>query len=346
MAQQGKFGNIQVLRALAAITVVMCHAGQTSAVYTSAPSHLAELSKLLVFGVDLFFVISGFVIYFTTTKSDLSAGEFAKRRLQRILPLYWLLTIAFFVCLLLIPGLKSAALNDWPKFFASLAFLSFTNWGMPVIYPGWTLEYEMLFYALTAAALLVSRRNPWALVAVLLCAASLAKPWLGPVSPALAFVTSSMPLSFLAGILVGQLALRGKVGATEVIAFAVAIVVTLIDDPMQRAIYAGLPSALVVYLAVRSGSSNAHPWLMKLGDASYAIYLLHVFLIAIVGKLSRAASSAFDADMLAVLMTVAPVLAGLALHQWVELPMAEFLSKKKPISGQAQGLDAPVTVST
>lgn len=326
-----KFDNIQILRAVAAITVVMSHAGQTSAVYTTSTSHLAGPSAWLNLGVDLFFVISGFVIYFTTEKAKMSAGEFAVRRLQRIVPLYWLLTIVFFACVMLLPGMKSSAFTDWPKFIASLAFVSGpSGFGLPVIYPGWTLEYEMAFYALTANALVVARRAPWAFVAVLLCAAQLSHWFLSAATgPAVAFLTSRMTLSFLGGIIAGQWAINGRPGKLEGFAFLLAALAAIAEDPLQRAVAVGLPSAFVVYLAVRLGASKAHPWIVKLGDASYAIYLLHVFLIAIVGKVSQRLAPGFNADLLAVAMLFVPVLAGLALHQWVELPVGTFFNRQR-----------------
>jgi len=327
-----KFGNIQALRALAAISVVVVHAAGTSIRYTTATSHLVEPAKYLSFGVDLFFVISGFVIYLTTTQSNLLAAEFIKRRLQRIVPLYWLLTIAFFACLQVIPGLNAAALTDWPKFVASLGFASFAHWGMPVIYPGWTLEYEMVFYALTAVALASSRRQPWAFVSIALCAATLARPWIGSDPyPVLDFLTNSIVLSFVGGIVVAQWALNGRPAPVEAVAFSVAIAAAAVNDPMQRALYAGLPWAVVVYAAVKAGPTKAHPWLMKLGDASYAIYLLHVFLIAVVGKVSRALAPSLNADLLAVAMTISALLAGLALHQWVERPMARLWKRQRSV---------------
>jgi exopolysaccharide production protein ExoZ len=328
---QGKLESIQALRALAAISTIVVHALATGSRYTTSTSHFIGSSKYLASGVDLFFVISGFVIYFTTTRSNLSAQEFLSRRLQRIVPPYWLLTTLYFGCLLAAPGLSAAATAGWSKFIASLGFVAFATGSMPVIYPGWTLEYEMCFYALTAAALVMARNRPWAFVSVVLCGAVLIRPWVGATpSPTLDFLTSSISLSFLAGILVGQWTLKGRPGVIEAIAFALAIASTAMGETSQRALYAGLPSALLVYGAVKTSPTRSYAWLAKLGDASYAIYLLQVFPIAIVGKISQALMPSLNADVLALVMTFVAVLAGCAFHQWVERPMGRLWSSAFP----------------
>jgi peptidoglycan/LPS O-acetylase OafA/YrhL len=331
MAHTHKIENIQALRALAAICIVMLHALGTGSHYTTGHSHLIGPATYLAFGVDLFFVISGFVIYMTTMGSNLSAGEFMRRRLLRIVPPYWLLTIVFFSCLLIAPGLNAAATTGWSKFAASLLFGTFAIGTMPVIYPGWTLEYEMCFYALTTLALLTARRRPWALIAVVLCGATLARPWIGTApAPAVDFLTNSISLSFLAGIVVGQWALNGRPGAIEGFALATALAFVALQGAPQRALYAGLPSALLVYAAVRARPARAYRWLTRLGDASYAIYLLHVFVIAVVGKVSQALLPSLNADLLAFVMMLATVLAGLTFHRWVEHPVGKRLAAAVP----------------
>jgi len=240
------FDNIQVLRAVAAIAVVACHAWQTNLQYTSESS-LVPHSVVAFFtaGVDLFFVISGFVIYYSTENARLSAKTFALRRLQRIVPLYWLLTLVFFTALLLLPQLKSSAMAGWPKLFASLTFTSgFLGFGNPVIYPGWTLEYEMAFYTLTALALVISPKRAWAIVAVVLCVAQ-ASHWLldGAMGLGLEFATGRVTLSFMGGIVIAQWLMEGRPRPVEAFAFALGIASAVIEDPSQRAIVYGLPSA-------------------------------------------------------------------------------------------------------
>lgn len=326
-----KFAYIQVLRAIAATSVVVIHATSTSVQYTTGPSLAIEPAKYLAFGVDLFFVITGAIIYITTTRSGLSATEFSKRRLQRIVPLYWLLTILFFLCLLVVPGLKAASTSSLPKLLASLGFVSFAGWDTPVIYPGWSLEYEMLFYGLTSTALAIRRSRPWGLVALVVCTATLLHPWFaGQSGSTLSFLTNPIALSFVGGIMVAQWSVAGRPGAAETVAFSVALLVAGANEPMQRAIYAGLPSAALVFFAIKGESTTPTPphWLIKLGDASYAIYLLHVFAIAVVGKLLHRFQPSLDADALAAMMTASALLAGLAVHQWVELPMMSLIKRR------------------
>lgn len=331
----GKFDNIQVLRGVAALAVVMCHAWQTNLQYTSGLSRVPHsLVEYLVSGVDLFFVISGFVILYTTQKSRLSAKDFAIRRAQRIVPMYWLLTIVFFAVLLFMPQLKSAQINNWTKFLASLTFTAGVfGLGNPVIYPGWTLEYEMGFYVLTTVTLLVLPKRPWPVVAIALTVLQMAHWVIPPALDSLSFefATNRIILSFLGGIVVAQLALEGRPGIVEGGAFLIGLISAIVEDPTQRAVMYGLPSALVVYLAVKSRSTWGNRWFVKLGDASYAIYLVHVFLIALVGKVSRSISPTLDADLLATVMLLMPIAAGLLLHQWFELPVSAAFARRRQL---------------
>jgi len=103
-------------------------------------------------GVDIFFVISGFVMVYTQSNNPRSAFSFFSNRILRIVPTYWLLSVAVVVLFVLIPstfrGLKlTGAYSLTSLFFVSRIF----GYDYPIIYVGWTLEYEMPFYALFAA---------------------------------------------------------------------------------------------------------------------------------------------------------------------------------------------------
>ena len=104
------------------------------------------------YDVDLFFVISGFIIYFASTRRPVTWQTFAFYRLTRIVPLYWLFTGLMVALMLAVPG--QFATHFSPDLaLRSLGFVAITTGSEPLIYPGWTLEYEMVFYLLATLSI-------------------------------------------------------------------------------------------------------------------------------------------------------------------------------------------------
>ena len=149
--------NIQNLRALAAYAVVAYHclirflhpADPLGRSYLDLPSG----------GVDLFFVISGFVMVHTT-RDDETPAWFATKRIARIVPLYWLATFVVIALVVVRPWTFSGALLTPDSILASLFFVPHVDangQAYPILGVGWTLNYEMMFYALFAMSLLLPR---------------------------------------------------------------------------------------------------------------------------------------------------------------------------------------------
>jgi exopolysaccharide production protein ExoZ len=146
--------NIQILRAIAAYLVVFHHI-QSHFVDNHS---VAAVSNIGIIGVDIFFVISGFIMILTTSGEARSPLSFWRDRLVRIVPLYWLATFSL-VGLSLI-GLAPTGLHGWDlqDLLASLLFIPEVRAdgaGMPILFVGWTLNYEMFFYLLFGLALLL-----------------------------------------------------------------------------------------------------------------------------------------------------------------------------------------------
>ena len=121
-------------------------------------------------GVDLFFVISGFVIFYATHASKLTPAEFLRRRVERIVPLYFFVIFAVTMLAITLPA--TFGTPDWytPRhIIKSLAFIAFTDGDMPVVYVGWSLEYEMYFY-LATALLMALTRDVWRNIVVMFSA--------------------------------------------------------------------------------------------------------------------------------------------------------------------------------
>ncbi len=309
MARQ-KLVAVQVLRAFAALMVAMHHAQHDAAAIAARAGQPFAYSKLLPWtaGVDIFFVISGFIMVYAS--ADLFGRRdgprlFFERRLARIVPLYWGVTSLFLAIVFVAPAaINSAAPNLW-QVVASYLFIPTVGPGghvQPVYTLGWTLNYEMFFYTLFALAIVLRREYAVAAVTVALMLFVFARPLAAPLSPALAFWGDPIVLEFVFGMVLGlmrsrgvslPLAVRLLLGAAGLAALHLDLVRA--DAPLSLPAIAayGIPAALLVAAAAFHRDSET-PWrferpLAALGDASYALYLVHPFAIRALKEIVLAA---------------------------------------------------------
>src|SRR5882724_5744170 len=197
-----RFWGLQYLRAIAALMVVCCHFVITFQPALGGP----HVYGLLARGVDIFFVISGFVM--VVTASHLSPGEFVRRRVARIVPLYWLLTGVVALRAVLAPHVAKNLQVTWPYFVKSLLFIPFANPSAgdafrPLLVPGWSLNYEMFFYAIFALILWLARDRLLLYTGILFVAMTVAHGFLQPGSVGY-FYCDPIILEFWLGMAIGQ----------------------------------------------------------------------------------------------------------------------------------------------
>src|ERR1700712_2382457 len=207
--------HIQVLRFFAALAVVAFHA------WGVAPDGFKVPESAIAFalsyggrGVDLFFVISGFIIFYATHGAKLTPAEFLRKRIERIVPLYFAVIALVTLLALTLPA--TFGTPDWytPRhILKSLAFIAFTDGDMPVVYVGWSLEYEMYFY-LATALLMALTRNVWRNIAVMFSAVAILGqiPGVGAALGNYAFFADPMILEFVLGVIVGSVFVNGRIG--------------------------------------------------------------------------------------------------------------------------------------
>ena len=292
--------SIQILRAVAALGVLAHHTAHEVAAHTGGVIPFHEL-VVGAGGVDLFFVISGFVMVYASDRLFGQAGAprvFFLRRLARIAPLYWATTAILLVYVYAMHRLFPPPYISAQGVIASFLFLPYPlpNGLMgPVHALGWTLNYEMFFYAVFAAAIMLPRRGA-VLAIVTLFAALVAIGRLVALPQPFAFWCDPMILEFCFGMLVA-LAYREGVRLPRA-ACAVLILAALAADAASaawgpnvpwRALEWGLPgAALVAGLALAKDA--ARPGAVarafgSLGDVSYSLYLVHVLVFPIVRRL-------------------------------------------------------------
>jgi exopolysaccharide production protein ExoZ len=313
--------SIQALRFVAVLGVMLHHSLNGAFGATLTHEYVGAA------GVDLFFVISGVVIGYID--HDDGVGAFALKRLIRIVPLYWLATLAYM-------GWRFAAMGD--HFDAARVATSFllipTKQGWTPIYaPGWSLCFELAFYALFGGLLSFARGRVAlisALAAIFLASISIRIP--GGVLDTRPF------LEFGAGLLI-SLALRRAEMPSRGLGVA-AILMALVgfatnpEPGFARVVVWGLPSALLVVgvLSLEGARAFRGRAISLLGDASYAIYLTHITVMEPIVHYAQVAGLDLQSRLRFVLLRemvllIPATLAGVGVHLWVELPLLGMLRR-------------------
>ena len=320
---------IQVLRFFAAVAVVAFHAlGAPPKGFEVPESALSFALSYGGRGVDLFFVISGFVIFYATHSSKLTPAEFLRRRVERIVPLYFFVIFVVTMLAVTLPAIFGTPNWYTPRhILKSLAFIAFTDGDMPVVYVGWSLEYEMYFY-LATALLMALTRDVWRNIVVIFSALAVAGqiPGVGAALGNYAFFADPMILEFVLGVIVGSVFVNGRIGWPMPVAAACAIAAVLLTDPANRVIVSGIPSAGLVAAAAWASRKRIDPsWperaLARLGDASYSIYLAQVETVSLASVAVAGLIPAIPPLLLLMVTSCIVVALGLALNILVERPL-------------------------
>ena len=328
--QTGIFRNLQCARAFAALAVVGYHMG-------TLPFGQA--------GVDIFFVISGFIMSVVAPREG---HAFLRRRLIRIVPLYWLTTLGVFAIAVVKPQWLNSTTAGLDYLVKSLLFVPYVkengHWG-PLNLNGWTLEYEMLFYLVIAGSMWFVRARhatTFAALALALFCAYVAAG--GPAGEVAAHLGQPFVLEFGLGVLACRLLETGIAGRLPRFAWLAASVAALAALPLaatlsgtptgfERVVWWGVPACMLIVAAVAldlRGWTIGNAMLARLGDASYSIYLLHPYVIGAANKIVGVRLDAGTwSGTAAALATLAAVCAcGCACHAWIERPILAVLKHR------------------
>lgn len=242
-------------------------------------------------GVDIFFVISGFVMVYVTTFRERSAGRFLAMRAARIVPVYWFYTLCAVILMALLPKLFRSNELTFEHVVSSLLFIPHrteaTGWG-PVIKQGWTLNYEVFFYLLFAIAISISINKRVGISAAALASLSAFGFVMHNHESIIGFYSDNIILEFMFGMMIAVLYINGsidRVGRTAgVVLLAGGACLLFVSKSDYRVLDYGVPALFIVTGALvlerRIGVRNIRI-LHFFGDSSYSIYLVHVFVIAV-----------------------------------------------------------------
>ncbi|WP_181005110.1 acyltransferase family protein [Pseudomonas putida] len=337
-----RLDSIQVLRAIAALSVVLYHSHFV--VNPFPPEYKINIPFIYSYGylgVDLFFAISGFIIYHITNGKTLNTAEFISKRFFRIYPVYWIF------CLLSFYLYTNNGLHFGPKEFdienLLLSMAIFPLQGSPAYGVGWSLEHEIIFYVIAALVIPALKHRGLITILTLLGAVGLIKEMLTATGAIPKFwdyhLLSPFFLSFAAGMAAYRVSVASKTNfATLTAAAIIAVLATALlmnYGSTQARIFAryamvAISCGLVVASAVAFESTKIHiPAQLKapiiaIGNASYSLYLVHWVILINMGRLKyKVAYGVPDwaAELWRFALIAACIAIALAMYKFIEKPL-------------------------
>lgn len=329
-----KLNSIQAFRGIAAFIVMLYHIGERQIMTLRANKPIVTDEWLFTgpwrqgyAGVDLFFLISGFIMVYVTYHRGRSLNEvtgFLYRRVVRIYPLWCvfasIMGVYFYLAYGLwgAPDLKGVSTPDFSYFIRSLLLIPQDSY--PVLRLGWTLIHEMQFYLIFAVILFFPRKFlvpslfVWAIIVVAGFSLGLTDK-----NGTFSVLFSLLSLEFIVGALIGWVLLKGRVFAPKAM-FWLGAILTIVafilytdkSSDLTRwgrvAVYT-LPFAALIYGAVAQemqGQLKCPTWLVALGDWSYSLYLCHYLVMVSVVRIGKMLANYTPDNLVATLRIGAP----------------------------------------
>ncbi len=290
---------VQYLRAVAALMVAYFHALDQIPLYAPYLQKYFLGTRGLASGVDIFFVISGFIMLISSRNT--LPVKFIARRLIRVVPLYWLLTTLLVAIALWRPTLFRTTVVTVRFYLESLLFIPYQNPGhaldlVPLLVPGWSLNFEMFFYLIFALVLFAPPQRRVMFNGLIFFALVFTGFYFhnAHAFQNLLFFCDIRILEFWAGMIIAHFYLRNQVRFPLPLSWTLLIlgfVVILVrfpssdptlDTPLSTLLNNMLPATMIVLGAValeQSHKARIIKPLAFLGDASYSIYLSHIFFL-------------------------------------------------------------------
>ena len=268
--------SIQILRFIAAMGIIIYHSG---------------IAKGGYFGVDIFFIISGYVMMLSTEKGK--NEYFLRKRLLRIVPLYWIATLVMYGLIYIIPSLSIMSEAKIEYLIKSLLFIPFINSKghmVPILSIGWTLNYEIYFYIIFGISIKISQKYRMYYSASIIIVLSI----LGGVSNNfyLSYLGDSIMLEFLLGMILYKLQKHIKKKEIEnfgiVLPLGASVAIwgglwytTCVKVIEERWIVLGVPAFVLCFVFMNCKKDILPEFMTRLGDMTYSVYIVEFFTTAI-----------------------------------------------------------------
>lgn len=345
--------NIQLLRGVAVLLVVFFHLMTVEKKYGGTISCLPDIFNYGMIGVDLFFVISGFIMvtitrgYFQNIKKSFT---FLYNRIVRIYPTYWFYTLIIFVVYLIKPTIVNSSQGNQVDLVASFLLLPSTI--LPLVMVGWTLIYEMFFYIIFFLMLLFLPQKhltkaliAWMIVIMLL------DTLVHINSPFFNLISDPITIEFILGSLMAITLYKVQPKISNIVLISLIIFSFLVSiyiyynyflsngdidiTRWYRVTTFGLPSLVVVFafVSLEQNGLSINSMITKIGDASYSIYLSHLLTLNAIGRVWSKFSTdmIWDNYMMVPILIIASVIVGMVSYKYIEKPLIEHGKKLKLI---------------
>jgi len=322
--------SIQAGRGIAALLVVVHHIAQKSHALSGGAIPLFDFG---IVGVDIFFMISGFIIYFVTANKTMTHVEFMEKRIVRVFPLYWGLSLLALLVLIFKPNLINSNAQQATDIAAS--FFLWPTTAPYLVNNGWTLTYEIIFYALWALVALPTANRKTATIACLVLAAGSFMGLLFNVDPKV--INFSLFVEFAFGVAVGVAFKKGvfrqhipaAIGLTVAGAFLAHLAISQgLGSGQLRGFALAIPSAMMFIGIILLGSFwKRMRTVLAIGDSSYSLYLFHPFILVGIPITVKLLGISSPVQILAIsaAVGVAAIAASHMVYKLVEFPLTQMM---------------------
>lgn len=346
--------GIQGLRGLAVLLVILVHLHHTEARYVSSPGWLGAWNSLGIMGVDIFLVVSGFVLTY------LAIGHFGDRqhvksycyaRITRLYPMYMLLTLLLVPVYLAVPTLFNSAEGSQVSLWRSLLLVPDVR--LPLIAVAWTLHHELYFYIVLGIMLVFPQRHLPLMILIWTAVTTALVVW-GQTVPRAeqgAFERvffNPINYEFILGMVAAWHFVHGRrraaraVGVVAVVWLVAAVVLWVhqtgewwVSDFWRVWVY-GVPATLLVW-SIAAVELDGGPVFMRrltwIGDAAYSTYLSHLMVLVVLGRAWRelGLQGSWQSPVFLVLSLGTALFVGHWLFQRVEAPILRWLRLHDPL---------------
>ena len=319
---QNKIESIQVLRFFAAFSVMMVH---------------LPVFEFGIWGVDIFFVISGFIMMYVTENNE---KFFLLKRIFRIVPLYWILTLGVFVLAIFIPEVLNNTTANTAHLMKSLFFIPFDKNGtghFPILFLGWTLNFEVIFYFLFSLSLVFFKENRMIACSIFIIIFLVFNKVFSEKNFIFETYANDIFIEFIFGMVLFMIWKRYKNKiSTNLTNHFMCLTILLVSIfilnyyNFSRSISYGLPSLiLAIYFLFFLNHLKFPKILVSLGDASYCIYLLHPYVIQFFYKILEINEYDIIIELVfTLIISIIVFIISLLIYKFIEFPINGSLRKK------------------
>ena len=338
-----KIYNLQALRGIAILLVLFYHIIPIEGKYNSSFIVVSDIFKIGKIGVDIFFVISGFIMAIVTKNYFKDKNKFFKfiyLRFIRIYPLYWFYTILLLPILFLKPEWINSSQNGHVDLISSI-FL-FPSETLPLIMVGWSLIHEIYFYIVFSGLILLINRSKLLLYTLFwLAIIIISNNIIDTNSPLINLIINPLTVEFILGVLIGIYfsKYKYKIKFPKILLFLLFIYLLLIPSIYElekihdwsRILIYGVASFFIVFLSIEIERQGTifNKYLIIIGNASYSIYLSHLLTLNVIAKIFNIflVESYFYELLMVFTMISISLIWGLISYKYIEIPIINYTKK-------------------